>query len=52
MIIKSSDISKLDLNKNNFVLLYGKNEGFKKEAIKIILKNKQNILRYDEQEVW
>ena len=51
MIIKSSDITKLDLNKNNFILLYGKNEGFKKEAIKIILKNKQNILRYDEQEV-
>ena len=40
MIIKSFEVNKLNLNKNPFVLLYGKNDGLKKEIKKNILKNK------------
>ena len=39
MILKNFEIDKIDLNKTNIILLYGKNNGFKKETIKIILKN-------------
>ena len=51
MIARSSDLKKLDIYKNNFILLYGKNDGFKKEAISVFLKNKQNVLHYHEKEI-
>ena len=40
MIIKSFEINKIELDKNKFILLYGKNEGFKTEIINNLLKNK------------
>ena len=50
MIIKSYETHKIDLNKNRFILIYGKNEGLKDEIKKILLKN-NNILIYEEKEV-
>ena len=51
MIIKSHELNKINLNQSPFVLLYGKNEGFKNQAITQILKNKKNVTNYDEKEV-
>ena len=36
MIIKNYEITKINLEKNRFFLLYGDNEGFKNEVIKEI----------------
>jgi len=53
MILKSHEISKLNLKKNNLVLFYGKNEGLKIEEIsKIISTNlDKDILNYEEKEI-
>ena len=52
MIIKYFEIDKTDLNKSNFYLFYGKNEGLQNEIIeKSFINNFQgNINRYDEKE--
>ena len=31
MILKSYETKKIDINKNNIILFYGQNEGYKKE---------------------
>ena len=51
MIFKSYELNKIDLNFNKFFLFYGKNEGLKKEALSILIKNKDNILNYEEKEI-
>ena len=51
MIIKSFEVNKLNLKKNPFVLLYGKNDGLKKEIKKNILKNKIITSNYEEKEI-
>ena len=51
MIIKSFEINKINLDSNNLFLFYGKNEGFKYEITKNILKSKSNILNYEEKEI-
>ncbi len=51
MIIKSYEINKINPDLNNLLLFYGKNEGLKNEVIKIIIKNQNNILHYDEKEI-
>ena len=51
MIVKSYEINKLDLNKNKLILFYGKNEGFKNEILNIIIKNKDEITKYEEKEI-
>jgi DNA polymerase-3 subunit delta len=51
MIIKSYESSKINLNKNKFILFYGKNEGLKNEATNNLIKNKENITKYDEKEI-
>ena len=53
MIIKSYDLRKLDLNKNNIILFYGQNSGAKEEEISKILKikNKLKPHHYEEKEV-
>ena len=51
MITKSYELNKINLNENPFILLYGKNEGFKDQAIKQILKNKNGISKYEEKEI-
>ena len=51
MIIKNFEITKIDLNKNSFVLLYGKNEGHKSQVRTELLKNKTITSNYEEKEV-
>ena len=51
MIIKSFEISKINPGLNNLFLFYGKNEGFKNEVTKNIIKNKNDILNYEEKEI-
>ena len=51
MIIKFFELNKLNIDKTNFILFYGKNEGLKLETIKKILKNKNEIINYDEKEI-
>ena len=53
MILKSHEISKINLKKNNLVLFYGKNEGLKIEEIsKIISTNlDKDVLNYEEKEI-
>ena len=53
MIIKSYEVSKIDLKKNFFFLFYGENEGYKKQIIeekfrKIYI---ENIYTYEENEI-
>ena len=50
MIIKSYEIHKTDLA-NKIVLLYGKNDGHKKEVIKNINKNRYALFNYDQNEI-
>ena len=51
MIIKLSEIEKINTIKNCLVLFYGKNDGLKNETIKILNKNKNNITNYEEKEI-
>ena len=53
MIIKSHDLIKLDLNKNNQILFYGQNNGAKEEEILNILKIKKGLKPhlYEEKEI-
>ena len=39
MIVKSFEIKRINLNKNKFILFYGKNEGLKNEAVNFLNKN-------------
>ncbi len=51
MIIKNFEIKKINLDKNPFVLLYGKNEGFKNQVKVELLKNRTITLNYEEKEI-
>lgn len=52
MILKSYEINKIDLNKNKIILLYGKNDGFKNEATKLIIKKRDSSLHnFDEKDI-
>jgi len=53
MIIKSFELTKIDLKKNQFFLLYGENEGHKKQVIEESFKKfyTNNIYPYEENEV-
>ncbi len=51
MIFKSYEIRKINLNKNKIILLYGKNEGAKKEAIESLIDNKKETVSYDQNEI-
>ena len=53
MIIKSFELSKIDLKKNHYFLLYGDNEGLKEEIIKNLFEKKYSdkIYRYEEKEI-
>jgi len=50
MILKSYEINKIDQNINHLILFYGKNEGLKNEAVRILVK-KNDILNYEEKEI-
>ena len=51
MIIKSFELNKIKLDQNKLILLYGKNEGLKNEAINNLLKEKKSIKKYEEKEI-
>ena len=53
MIIKSFEIEKIKLSKNDFILLYGSNEGHKTQVInKLFIKTfNGEISRFDEKEI-
>ena len=51
MIIKFFEINKINPDKNNLILFYGKNEALKNEAIKQISKDKVKLINYDEREI-
>ena len=51
MILKSYEITNINLHKNNLVLFYGKNEGLKNESTNNLLKNKETISKYEEKEI-
>jgi DNA polymerase-3 subunit delta len=53
MIIKSFELNKIDIKKNNFYLFHGVNEGLKDEVIKNIFEEKYSnkIYRYEEKEI-
>ena len=51
MIIKSFEINKINLDLNNIFLLYGKNNGFKNEFTKNIIKKKNNVFNYEEKDI-
>ncbi len=51
MIIKFFELNNINLKKNNIFLLYGKNEGLKKEIITQLTKNMSKISNYDEKEI-
>ena len=53
MIIKSFELTKIDLKKNSFFLFYGENTGHKKQVIDEKFKKffKENIYFYEESEI-
>ena len=52
MIIKTFEINKKKIDKQNFFLVYGENEGLKREVIQNLQKNfNGNIDNYDEAQI-
>ncbi len=51
MIIKYYETNKISLNRNKFLLFYGKNEGYKAEITENLIKSRQNISTYEEKEI-
>ena len=51
MIIKSFEINKINFDQNKLVLFYGKNEGFKNEATNNLIKEKDEVTKYEEKEI-
>ena len=51
MIIKSHEINKINFEINKLVLFYGKNEGFKDEATKNLIKKIYETVKYEEKEI-
>ena len=52
MIVKTFEINKKKIDKENFFLIYGENEGHKNEIIKFLEKNfNRNIEKYDEAQI-
>ena len=50
MILKSYEINKINQNINHLILFYGKNEGLKNEAVKLLIKKNDNS-NYEEKEI-
>ena len=51
MIIKSYEIKKINLEYNQFILFYGKNEGLKNDATNNLTEKKHAVSNYDEKEI-
>ena len=51
MIYKNFELKKINLKQSKLILLYGKNEALKNHVIQEILKDKTNIIKYEEKEI-
>ncbi len=51
MILKSFEIAKVNLDLHKIILLYGKNEGYKKQIINKLTKGVKDINIYEEKEI-
>ena len=51
MIYKHFETQKINFNLNKIILLYGKNEGLKKEILENLKKDKGDIFNYEEKEI-
>ena len=53
MILKSYEVSKINIDKNNLILFYGQNQGFKEDEIsKILNTNKDShVAKYNEKQI-
>ena len=51
MIFKSYETKKINFNNYSYLLIYGKNEGLKNEIISDLLKEQENLSKYEEKEV-
>ena len=51
MIIKSFEANKINIDKNNIILMYGKNEGLKKQLTKKLTSKFLDIETYEEKEI-
>ena len=51
MIYKNFEVKKINLKQSKLILLYGKNEALKNHVIQEILKDKTNIINYEEKEI-
>ena len=51
MIFKNFELNKINLKKNKFILLYGKNEGFKNQTVENLINKKNSIYNYDEKTI-
>jgi DNA polymerase III subunit delta len=51
MILKSYETKKINLEINKFILLYGKNNGLKKEAIDQLIENAESVHNFEEKEI-
>ena len=51
MILKFFEIKKINQNIHHLILFYGKNEGLKNEALDSLIRDKKNILNYEEKEI-
>ena len=51
MIIKSFETNKINTSKNNIILMYGKNEGLKKQLTDKLTSNFNDIQIYEEKEI-
>ena len=51
MIIKSFETNKINIDKNNIILMYGKNEGFKKQITNKLTSKFNDIETYEEKEI-
>ena len=51
MIIKSFEIRKINQNKSNIILIYGENEGLKNNILDNLIKDKNNIFKYEEKDI-
>ena len=51
MILKSFEISKININNNRLILFYGNNEGLKNESLNILISDKNKISNYEEKEI-
>ena len=51
MILKTYELNKINLDKYNTILFYGKNSGYINEAINVLLKNKPYLSKFDEKDI-